>query len=98
MEDCRGFLLEERVFWTPPPKSRAVQSRKKFTNVDTFGAPYKVLSISDLGVFRVVKTPTLKMAKQLSLNNLQVAIQKRETKSSSLGVHYIPTYKYPCKS
>ncbi len=29
------------------------------------------------------------MPKQLSLSNLQVALQKRETKSSSLGFHYI---------
>ena len=29
------------------------------------------------------------MPKQLSLSNLQVAFQKRETKSSSLGFHYI---------
>ena len=29
------------------------------------------------------------MPKQLSLSNLQVALQKRETKSSSLSFHYI---------
>ena len=41
---------------------------------DTFGAPCKVLSISNIAIFRVTKILTLKMAKCLLLSYLQVAL------------------------
>lgn len=37
-----------------------------------FGAPCKVLSISDLTIFRVTETTTLKSAKVLSYSDLHV--------------------------
>ena len=39
-----------------------------------FGAPCKVLSISNIVIFRVTKIPTLKMVKCLLLSYLQVAL------------------------
>lgn len=36
--------------------------RAKQEQDDTFGAPYKVLSINNIAIFRVAKTATLKMA------------------------------------
>ena len=40
----------------------------------TFGAPCKVLSISNIAIFRVTKIPTLKMVKCLLLSYLQVTL------------------------
>ena len=39
-----------------------------------FGAPCKVLSISDLTVFRVTEITTLKSAKVLSYSDLRVTL------------------------
>ena len=39
-----------------------------------FGAPYKVLSINNIAIFRVVKMPTLKMVILLSINVLCAAL------------------------
>ena len=41
---------------------------------DTFDAPCKVLSISNIAIFRVAKIPTLKMVKCLLLSCLQGAL------------------------
>ena len=38
-----------------------------------FGAPCKVLSISNIAIFRVIKIPTLKMVNSLLLSDLLVA-------------------------
>ena len=44
-----------------------------FFQDDTRGAVRKLLIITALGIFRVAKTPTLKMPKYLLLSGLQVA-------------------------
>ncbi len=53
---------------------------------DTFGAPCKALSISNIAIFRVAKIPTLKTPKAVIISDLRVALN---TFSSSLGFHYI---------
>ena len=45
-----------------------------FFQDDTRGATRKLLIITALSIFRVVKIPTLKMAKRLLLSGLQVAL------------------------
>ena len=45
-----------------------------FFQDDTRGAVRKLLIVTDLGVFRVVKIPTLKMPKYLLLSGLQAAL------------------------
>ena len=45
-----------------------------FFQDDTRGAARKLLNITALGIFRVVKIPTLKMPKLLLLRGLQVAL------------------------
>ena len=45
-----------------------------FFQDDTWGAVRKLLIITALGIFRVAKTPTLKMPKPLLLSGLQVAL------------------------
>ena len=50
-----------------------------FFQDDTGRATRIPLSISALGIFRVVKTTTLISAKQLIRSNLQVALQNAET-------------------
>ena len=45
-----------------------------FFQDDTRGAARKLLIITALGIFRVAKTPTLKIPKYLLLSGLQVAL------------------------
>ena len=45
-----------------------------FFQDDTLGAAHKLLIITALAVFRVVKIPTLKMPKYLLLSGLRVAL------------------------
>ena len=45
-----------------------------FFQDDTWGAARKLLIITALAIFRVVKIPTLKMPKSLLLSGLQVAL------------------------
>lgn len=52
------------------PKAKLSSPEKKFTA----GAPCKTLSINNIGIFRVGIFATLKIPKQLSLSNLQVAL------------------------
>ena len=48
---------------------------RKVYHCRIYDATRKSLIINTLCVFRVVKTPTLKTVKQLSINNLQVALR-----------------------
>ena len=61
---------------TEPLKTRQYVTAETLTNFfqdDTRGAARKLLIITALTVFRVVKIPTLKMPKLLLLSGLQVA-------------------------
>ena len=57
-------------------------------------ATRKLLTINVLGVFRVVKTPTLKTVKYLSLSNLQVALRPLD-KGAAIGQQGCPREDLP---
>lgn len=71
-----------------------------FFQDDTLGAPYKALSISDLTVFRVEQTATLKMIKMLAFRELRAA-PKSKSKASirNRGYAYLSDRNHsPCQS
>ena len=66
---------------------------KKFTDVE-WCATLILLAISDLGIFRVVKTATLISVKQLIHSNLQVALQNAETLTFCFHVNLFLTFPW----
>ena len=77
---------------TEPLKTRQYVTAETLTNVyhcRIHDATRKLLTINVLGVFRVVKTPTLKTVKYLSLSNLQVALRPLD-KGAAIGQQGCP--------
>ncbi len=81
--DCPGIpapILTTFLCTPAAARARSAQGASQFAAgyAATFGAPCKVLSISNIAIFRVTKIPTLKMVKCLLISYLQVALYAAE--------------------